>query len=146
MEQKSFIEYLENGTFEILMQGLGVEFELNKNYSNEYIKFMSDKEASSFYFVSFQDISKIVAITNPDQEKAYLDDSEEAEISLLTAIGETNWTYYHVVFRTNSVMASIGGIIILNVNIIELKNWLSTHGISWYVFGDINATAQYKEI
>jgi len=143
MTEKDFVEYLNNGSFELLMQGQGVEFQLNTAYKKEFVLFLNAKKVSDFYFVSFLDISKLIPITNPEEDKKYLDDSFESESQLLDALGETDWTYYHAIFSANSNMASTGGVFILNVELEKIKFWLNNHNINWYVLGESGSVAKY---
>lgn len=143
MTEKDFVQYLNNGSFELMMQGQGVEFKLDAIYEKEFTHFLAAKNASRFYFVSFLDISKLIPITNAEEDKKYLDDSFESESQLLDALGETDWTYYHAIFRANSNMASTGGVFILNVELEKIKTWLNNHKVNWYVLGESSLEAKY---
>lgn len=143
MAEKDFVQYLNNGNFELPMQGQGVEFTLETTYAKEFLHFLTVKNASSFYFVSFLDISKIVPITNAEEDKKYLDDSLESESELLDALGETDWIYYHAIFSPNSNMASMGGAFVLNVELEKMKTWLDKFNIHWYIWGESNSLAKF---
>lgn len=143
MTEKDFVQYLNNGNFELPMQGQGVEFTLETTYAKEFLHFLTVKNASSFYFVSFLDISKLVPITNAEEDKKYLDDSLESESQLLDALGETDWIYYHAIFSPNSNMASMGGAFVLNVELEKMKTWLDKFNIHWYIWGESNSLAKF---
>jgi hypothetical protein len=145
MENGELIEYLSNGCFIVLMQQPGVGFELNRPLIHQFVDFLIIKKTSTFAFVSFVAISHIVPITNPDEDRAYLEASFNDGLTLMEAMSNTDWTYSHAIFSPYSNMAPMGGMFILNVDLETIKIWLGRFQVNWVVFGETDAMAQYIE-
>ena len=138
----NLIEYLNNGQFETFIPGNRSSFALGQN-NPSINKFLDQKGATSFIFISFNDFSTFGPIDSPEAERAFLDSQEEAEMSLLMKAGTEEWWYYLAGFRSYSNWGNMGGILVLDADFQKIKKVLDAAGYKWLVKGAKDTTTEF---